>query len=120
MRTDAIETVLADLNTSSGDVQASAVISRDGLMMASKLPADIEEDRVAAMTAALLALGERTARELKRGNLDQVLIHGSDGYVLLRDAGPEAVLSVLTTRDAKLGLVFLDVSRAAKELSRLL
>ncbi len=120
MRSEAIAAILADLNGSSGDIEASAVVSRDGLMMASLLPGNVEEDRVAAMSAALLALGERTARELERGVLDQMLIHGKEGYVIMRDAGPEAVLTVLTKKEAKLGLVFLDVSRAAKELEKLL
>ncbi len=72
------------------------------------------------MSAALLALGERTAKELNRGVLDQVLIHGAEGYIVVSDAGSEAVLTVSTKKDAKLGLVFLDVSRAAKEIERLL
>lgn len=120
MRADAMEEILADLNGSSGDIEASAVVSLDGLMMASLLPANTEEDRVAAMSAALLALGERTARELARGTLNQILIQGSEGYVIMTEAGSEAVLTVLTKKDAKLGLVFLDVSRAAKELGKLL
>ncbi len=120
MRTDAIADILADLNSSSGDIEASAVVSRDGLMMASLLPTNVEEDRVAAMSAALLALGERTAKELDRGGLNQMLIQGANGYVVMRDAGPEAVLTVLTKKEAKLGLVFLDVSRAAEELDRVL
>ncbi len=120
MRAEAISAILADLNGSSGDIEASAVVSRDGLMMASLLPNNVEEDRVAAMSAALLALGERTARELERGGLDQMMIHGKEGFVMMRDAGPEAVLTVLAKKEAKLGLVFLDVSRAAKELEKLL
>jgi len=120
MRTDAIAEILADLNSSSGDIEASAVVSLDGLMMASLLPNNVEEDRVAAMSAALLALGERTAKELDRGGLNQILIQGSDGYVVMTEAGTEAVLTVLTKKEAKLGLVFLDVSRTAKELERIL
>jgi len=120
MKTEALMEVLSDLNGSSGDIEASAVVSRDGLMMASLLPSNVEEDRVAAMSAALLALGERTGKELNRGGLDQIMITGSDGYVLVRDAGDEAVLAVLAKKEAKLGLVFLDISRAAKEIARLL
>jgi len=116
---DHFDKILSDLNGSSGDIEASALVSRDGLMMASLLPANVEEDRVAAMSAALLALGERTSGELDRGNLNQMLIQGDNGYVLMRDAGPEAVLTVLAKKGAKLGMVFLDVSRAAKELERL-
>ncbi len=120
MKEDAMKTILSDLNGSSGDIEASAVVSLDGLMMASLLPADVEEDRVAAMSAALLSLGERTAKELARGTLNQVLIQGSEGYTIMTEAGSEAVLTVLAKKDAKLGLIFLDISRAAKALSNLL
>src|SRR3972149_7032518 len=65
---------LRDLQASSPDVEASAVVSVDGLTMASALPADVEEDRVSAMSAAMLSLGERIAGELGRGKLEQVYI----------------------------------------------
>jgi len=87
----------------------------DGLTMASALPADVEEDRVAAMSAAMLSLGERIATELGRGTLDQVYIKGEKGYVVLMAVGQEAVLTVLARQQAKLGLLFLDMRRAAED-----
>jgi predicted regulator of Ras-like GTPase activity (Roadblock/LC7/MglB family) len=87
--------------------------------MASSLPADVEEDRVSAMSAAMLSLGERIASELGRGNLDQVYIRGEGGFVILMSVGEEAVLTVLARSQAKLGLLFLDMKRAAEELSRI-
>ncbi|GAB4475736.1 MAG: roadblock/LC7 domain-containing protein [Anaerolineae bacterium] len=110
---------LRDLQASSPSVEAAAVVSVDGLMMASSMPATIEEDRVAAMSAAMLSLGERIAFELGRGALDQVYIKGENGYVILRAVGEEAVLTVLAHKDAKLGLVFLDMGRAVEDLSKL-
>jgi hypothetical protein len=88
----------------------------DGLIIASALPANVEEDRVSAMSAAMLSLGERIAGELGRGTLDQVYIRGDNGYVILTAVGEEAVLTVLARKDAKLGLVFLDMRRAAEDL----
>lgn len=102
---------------STPDVEASAVVSVDGLTIASDLPSDVEEDRVSAMSAAMLSLGERIATELGRGGLEQVYIRGADGYVFLTAVGQEAVLTVLARKDAKLGLVFLDMKRAAEDLS---
>ncbi len=87
--------------------------------MASSLPADVEEDRVSAMSAAMLSLGERIATELGRGVLDQVFIHGKSGYVVLMSVGEDAVLTVLAREQAKLGLIMLDMRRAAQDLSRL-
>ena len=112
-RTELMVDRLRDLQASSPDVEASAVVSVDGLTMASALPSDVEEDRVSAMSAAMLSLGERIASELGRGILDQVYIRGEHGFVILMAIGSEAVLTVLAREQAKLGLLFLDMRRAA-------
>src|SRR5574341_2669044 len=104
---------LRDLQANSQAVEAAAIVSVDGLIMASSLPADVEEDRVSAMSAAMLSLGERIASELGRGTLDQVYIRGEGGFVILMSVGEEAVLTVLARSQAKLGLLFLDMKRAA-------
>jgi len=118
-RTEQMVTCLRDLQVSTPDIEASAVVSVDGLIMASSLPAGVEEDRVSAMSAAMLSLGERIAGELGRGMLDQVYIKGENGYVVLMSVGEEAVLTVLARKQAKLGLLFLDMRRAAEELSKI-
>jgi predicted regulator of Ras-like GTPase activity (Roadblock/LC7/MglB family) len=111
---------LRDLQASSPDIIASAVVSVDGLTIASALPAEVEEDRVSAMSAAMLSLGERIAKELGRGVLDQVFIKGENGYVILMSVGEEAVLTALAREGAKLGLIFLDMRRAAEALLKLI
>lgn len=115
-----LQQALGELNGSTADIEASALISTDGLMIASALPSGTDEDRIGAMSAALLALGDRTARELARGQLNRVLIQGERGYVIMSSAGPEAVLTVLAKPNAKLGLIFLDIKRAAETLSQLI
>ena len=120
MKAELLTSVLTELNGTSADIEASGIISTDGLMMASVLPAGMDEDRVGAMSAAMLSLGDRTAQELSRGSLEQVLIKGRRGYVLMTYAGQEAVLTVLAKPNAKLGLIFLDVKRAAESISELL
>ncbi len=111
---------LRDLQSSSADIEAAAIVSVDGLPIASSLPQGIEEDRVSAMSAAMLSLGERIASELGRGMLDEVYVKGEKGYVILRAVGEEAVLTVLARHQAKLGLLFLDMRRATEELSAIL
>ena len=107
---------LRDLQASTPDVQASAIVSVDGLSIASALPQEVEEDRVSAMSAAMLSLGERIASELGRGVLEQVYIKGENGYVLLMSVGEEAVLTVMARKEAKLGLILLDMRRATEDL----
>jgi predicted regulator of Ras-like GTPase activity (Roadblock/LC7/MglB family) len=111
---------LRDLQAGTPSIEASAVVSVDGLIMASALPADTDEDRISAMSAAMLSLGDRIASELSRGNLERVHISGSDGIIVLMAVGEEAVLTVLARKDAKLGLIFWDAKRTAEDLSRLL
>ena len=118
-RNDQLAERLRDLQVSSPDVEAAAIVSVDGLSMASSLPGNIEEDRVSAMSAAMLSLGERIASELGRGHMEQVYVKGENGYVILSAIGEEAVLTVLAREQAKLGLIFLDMSRAVKELEKL-
>lgn len=118
-RTEQLVERLRDLQASSADVEAAAIVSVDGLTMASVMPSTYEEDRVSAMSAAMLSLGERIAGELGRGGLDTVYVKGEHGYVILMSVGDEAVLTVLAREQAKLGLIFLDMNRAARELAKL-
>lgn len=113
---DALNRLMDD----STEVQASALVSLDGFTMASALPDGMHEDRVGAMSAAILGLGERAAVELGRGQLSQVFIEGDDGYVLLMAAGGRAVLTCLANSDAKLGLVIYDMRIAAQTIGEIL
>ncbi len=119
-RTELMVDCLRNLQASTTDVEASALVSVDGLIIASSLPSGVEEDRVSAMSAAMLSLGERIAKELGRRSLEQVYIKGNKGYIVLTSVGEEAVLTVMAHSAAKLGLVFLEMRRAAEELERLL
>jgi predicted regulator of Ras-like GTPase activity (Roadblock/LC7/MglB family) len=110
---------LRNLQAAAPDIEASAVVSVDGLIIASALPQGSEEDRVSAMSAAMLSLGERIAGELGRGALEQVYIKGNSGYILLTSVGEEAVLTALARQEAKLGLIFLEMRRAAEDLVKL-
>jgi len=112
--------LLRNMQASSPDIQASAVVSVDGLMMASALPQNVEEERLAAMSAAMLTLGERIAKELGRGLLQQIYIKGSEGYILVMLMGNEAVLTVLAQENAKLGLILMDMHRTVEALYNLI
>jgi len=101
------------------DIEASAIVSVDGLIMASALQQGVEEDRVSAMSAAMLSLGERISSELGRGGLEQVYIKGDAGSIILTAVGEEAVLTAMARHDAKLGLIFLEMRRASEDLVKL-
>ncbi|MBV9293308.1 MAG: roadblock/LC7 domain-containing protein [Frankiales bacterium] len=119
-RASRLDRTLADLLAQAPEVEAAAVVSFDGLPMASALPATMDEDRVAAMSAALLSLGERAAEGLGRGALSQVYIEGESGTVFLVSADDEAVLVAVASKGAKVGMMLYEVRRAAAAVAEVL
>ena len=118
-RADQMVDRLRSMQAAAPDIEASAIVSVDGLIMASALQQGVEEDRVSAMSAAMLSLGERISGELGRGGLEQIYIKGNAGSIVLTSVGAEAVLTALARQDAKLGLIFLEMRRAAEDLVKL-
>ncbi|MBK9926590.1 MAG: roadblock/LC7 domain-containing protein [Anaerolineales bacterium] len=118
-RSDQMVERLRSMQAAAPDIEASAVVSVDGLIMASALQQGVEEDRVSAMSAAMLSLGERISNELGRAGLEQVYIKGDAGAIVLTSVGDEAVLTALARQDAKLGMIFLEMRRAAEDLTKL-
>jgi uncharacterized protein len=119
-RVEKIQDILRSLRSVSPDIVGSAIVSTDGFIVASLLPSEVDEELVSGMAAALLGVGERIATELMGGSMEQTYVRGRLGYVLLNAVGSDALLIVLTTPDAKLGLVFLDVRRRVSELVKII
>ena len=120
VKTEALNNILVRLQASSTDFEASAVVSEDGLMIASLLPPGIEESQVAGLSAGMLMMGVKTATELKKGNMKQLFVKGDYGYVVISQAGPNAVLLAICRENSKLGLIFLSLSKASEEIKKLL
>ena len=101
------------------EVKAAAIVSAEGLPIASALPQGVDETKIAAMTAALLSLAERSVMEMEKGELDQIYIKGTEGYLLALQCGPKAILTISTTKDVRLGLIFLDCKRTCEKIAKL-
>lgn len=96
------------------------MISEDGLMIASALPQDLDETRVAGMSATILSLGSRASSELGRGDIEEVVVRGENGYAVMVSGGRGVLLLVVTNENAKLGLVFFDMREAVGAINRIL
>jgi predicted regulator of Ras-like GTPase activity (Roadblock/LC7/MglB family) len=119
-RSDRLDRAIHGLLAQTPEIEAAAVVSFDGLPMASALPQSMDEDRVAAMSAALLSLGERAAQGLGRGELSQVYIEGDAGTVFLVSADDEAVLVAVAAKGAKVGMMLYEVRRTAAAVAEAL
>jgi hypothetical protein len=115
-----LDQVLNNFERNVPHVEATAVVSTDGLVIASRLPDQVEEDRVGAMGAAILSISTRSGKELDRGETLRVLIEGTDGYLLIRSIGDVAILVVLVDKKVRLGMLFYECKQCIKQLTEIL
>jgi predicted regulator of Ras-like GTPase activity (Roadblock/LC7/MglB family) len=113
-----LQASLQQFVANASNVQGAAIVSPDGLALATSLPGGMDEERVAAMSAAMLSLGERIGRELSRGKIDRILVEGDHGYGILTSCTDDAVLLVLADQGAKLGIINLEIKNVMPELQR--
>ena len=99
-------------------LDALALVSMDGLEIASAIPPEVNGARMAAMTLATFTLGEQIANDLERYKLQEVYVKGQDGYIVLMPLKTKAVLIALSREGAKIGLMLLEMHRVAAELLR--
>jgi predicted regulator of Ras-like GTPase activity (Roadblock/LC7/MglB family) len=118
-RIEKMNSILRDLRSGLQEIEAAGLISSDAMALASDISDEADEEMIGALSASVLSMGERAARDLKRGVLEQVYIKGDQGYLLLVHCGPDALLSLLVKPEAKLGVVFMEGKRAAEELAKL-
>jgi len=111
---------LNELRGAFPEVTSAAIVSAEGLPIASALPIGVDETKIAAMTAASLSLSEMAIMEMGKGEFDHLYIKGSEGYLIIMQAGQNAVLMVSTTKDARLGLILLDCRRTCEKIARLI
>jgi len=119
-RTERIQEVLRGFRTASPDIIGASVVSIEGFVIASVLPSEIDEELVSGMAAAMLGVGERISSELMGSIMEQTYVRSEKGYVVLNAVGNDAVLVLLTSKDAKLGLIFIELRRRCAELVKII
>lgn len=113
-----LSSILQNFVTATSDVQGAVLVSPDGLTLSSSLPGGMDEERVSAMAAAMISLGERIGSELSRGNIERIYVEGDKGFGILNGCGEDAVLLVLASDSAKQGLLLLEIKRVLTELRK--
>lgn len=112
--------ILKDFISATNDVEGAAIVTPDGLPLATTLPSNMDDERVSAMSAAMLSLGERIGKELVRGAIDRIYVEGNQGLSILTSCGEDAVFLVLATQQAKQGLLMLEIKRTLGDLKSIL
>jgi predicted regulator of Ras-like GTPase activity (Roadblock/LC7/MglB family) len=120
INTEKMRHILQNFVSTTPDIQGAAMVTTDGLPLASSLPGSRDEERVSAMSAAMLSLGDRIGRELATGGMDRIYVQGHDGFSILTSCGEDAVFLVLANKEAKQGILMLEIKRTLAELQLVL
>jgi predicted regulator of Ras-like GTPase activity (Roadblock/LC7/MglB family) len=119
-KSERISEVLRALRQGTPEIIGATLVSSEGFIVASVLPNEVDEDVIGGMAASLLGVGERIAADLLGSQMEQTYVRAPKGYIIVNACGPEAMVVLLVTREAKLGLIFLELKRTVAELVRLL
>lgn len=117
---ETLEGILDNILASMPEVQSAAIVSIEGLPIASTLPNSIDETRVAAMTAAIMSLAELATQEFGKGFFEEVFVRGQNGYVFTMATGQTAVLTISTKKNVNLGLIFIELNRICDKIAKYL
>ncbi|MEM1512748.1 MAG: roadblock/LC7 domain-containing protein [Candidatus Jordarchaeales archaeon] len=115
-----LEKILKEMEAADPDIEASAIVRTDGLVMASALPKSADEGLIAAMSAAILNIGSRALSELAKGELEKIIVSGDKGDITIMGVGKEAVLSAITKPGANIGLLLVEMARAREKVESVL
>jgi predicted regulator of Ras-like GTPase activity (Roadblock/LC7/MglB family) len=118
-RTEELNQTLDSLQAGSKDIEACAVIAEDGLVIAGSFPQWIEGTHIAAMSAAMLSMGNQATADLSRGAFKRLFIEWENGYLTMH-AVPHGILLTMARKEANLGLVLFELSRAAQRVKDIL
>lgn len=119
-RTERLNAALRSLRMVSTEIIGAAVVTMDGFIVSSLLPAEVDEELIGGMAASILGVGERISEDLMRVEMEQVYVRSSKGYVVVNAINEDTAILLLVTREAKLGLIFLELKRAVRDLARIM
>ncbi|MHA2037387.1 MAG: roadblock/LC7 domain-containing protein, partial [Promethearchaeota archaeon] len=115
-----LDSILVKLIAKIPEVKAATIVSIEGEVLATELPKEVDGETIAVMTAALLSLAESAITLIRSGEFEQLFIRGRVGYLLVIPAGYNAVLSVSTSRNVKLGSIYHDCKQVSEEIAKVI
>ncbi len=119
-RSQALNETLDRILNNSFDILGVLIVSKEGLVMASRLPAGLSDNRVGALSAGMLKLGMRSIVQLEQGDFSQLLVQGTKGTIVVMNAGSKATFVALAQKNANLGMMFLEAGEGAERVAQIL
>lgn len=97
-------------------VIGSLLVGKDGLVVASTLMDEEDAEILGAMSAAVFGEIDKATKRIGVGTLVDTIIDAEHGSILMLE-GRDLILVVITQRMVNLGLVKMEMRRAAKRIN---
>jgi hypothetical protein len=118
-KSDELKSVLEDIELI-GDIQASSIVSKDGLMMVSDCTGNVDANLIGAMVAMLIRSAGHVVEELQKGGVEYLLLHTESGDILIMNVCSGAILCVVTDKYENLGLTIVGMKKASDKIKNIL
>ncbi len=115
-----IKEIMEEATTTAAGIKAAILLSKEGLPIASALPASLEEAEIAAMAASILGVADLAAERMEQGTLEEVLMTNEKGLIIMRSAGEKAILVLAASKNVKTGLLVYAARTASEKIAPLL
>jgi predicted regulator of Ras-like GTPase activity (Roadblock/LC7/MglB family) len=117
----ALTDMLEALVNASSDFEGAVLVSKEGLVIAAAWPLDDQDDSdVGAVATRAFELSARAMSSLERGGLRRLILLGSEGNLVISEAGPDALCVVLLRPDAKIGVASFEAARISEQIAQVL
>jgi predicted regulator of Ras-like GTPase activity (Roadblock/LC7/MglB family) len=103
-----------------GDIIGTAIVNRNGLLVASKLPRDIEDRKFCAMAATMFGAIETAASTLGSNSITNLTVEFNDFQLIIMAADEQIILVSLLNLNSNLGLILIEIEEVIKNLKNML
>ncbi len=115
MATGNVGAVIKELKTRISGI-ATALVSRDGLVLYADVPAGVYTETFAIMCATILGAAATANTELNRSPPDRIVVEGTDSRTIIVGSGKKALLVAVVDQSADVDHVVDEATKVAEML----
>ncbi|MFX0002185.1 MAG: roadblock/LC7 domain-containing protein [Candidatus Hodarchaeota archaeon] len=103
-----------------GEVIGSAVVNRNGLLISSRLPRDIDDRKLSALAATMFEAIETASLNLSKNQIKNITIQYQDYQLIILEINDKIILVSLIDFNANLGLIFIEIEETINNIKKLI
>lgn len=103
-----------------GQIKASGIVSKEGLLINSRTPPDVDARIFSALCSTIMGAAEAASGQMNTGSVGEISVRTEKGTIILKPAGDKAIFTALTEPEAQLGLILYEMESRASQVDTIL